>query len=191
MYTAFHSMGPLRRWAGTNIDATSFASKVPTMTKPMANATTAVLDLGAAFGGSANVPTWWKLMFLLLGADEDAASFRLIGWNRMILDGSLDLWVPQPFAEFSCIAGAAVGVVGSAVLSTERFADTIAPVALKLPDIKIAAGTSLLSDVRVYTPADDTIGWVKMPISGYELLEFTLDQTTNTPTGNIVYAAIR
>lgn len=194
MYTALHQMGNFRRWAGTNIDATTFASKIPTVTKPQANSTTAVLDLAAEFGGGGFIPTWMKLLFILLGADEDAASFRLIGWNRIRTGQGADndtLWIPQPFAEFTCIAGAAVGIATAPVLNTERFADTIAPVALKLEDQKIAAGTSLLSDCRIYTPADDTVGHVIIPIRGFELLEMTIDQTVNTPTCNILYSFLR
>lgn len=191
MYTSFHQAGPLRRWAGTNLDATSFASKIPTITKPAASSTVAIIDLVNDFGNGGMVPTWWKFEFLLLGADNDVASFRFIGWNRATGNSTADLWVPQTFAEFSCTASAMVGIASTAVLNTERWCDTIAPVALMIEDIKIAAGTSLSSDTRVHTPQNDTSGYVIMPIRGYELLEFTLDQTTNTPTGNVLFTPLR
>lgn len=187
----FVQQSNLTRWAGTNLNTTSFDSKIPTITMPTASATAAVLDLNDQRATGALTPKWLKLFFLLLGADNDAASFRLIGWNRAVKSGSTDLWMPQPFAEFACTGSACVGVAGAAVLNTERFADTIAPVALKIEDIKIAAGTSLMSDAYVYTPADDTAGHVVISTRGFELLEFSLDQTTNTPTGNILYSFLR
>jgi hypothetical protein len=191
----FTQASPLKRWAGTNIDATSFASKVPTLTEPVASSTVAVINLVDPLTDGELIPRGLKLLFILLGADNDVASFRFIGWNRIrVGQGSNPdtLWVPQPFAEFSCTASAAVGVAASPILNTERFCDTIAPVALKGEDRKIAAGTSVNSDVYVYTPADDTVGHVILPILGaYDKLEFTLDQTTNTPTGNVIYSLLR
>ncbi len=188
---SFQQITPMRRWAATNIDATSFASKIPTLTKPVASATAAVLDLGTELG-SPICPIWMKMEFLLLGAENDVASFRLIGWNRVISAGVADLWVPQPFLEVSCIASQCVGIAASAVLNTERWADTIAPVALMAEDRKIAAGTSVNADLYVFTPANDTAGHIRLPILGaFEMLEFTLDQTTNTPTGNILYSWLR
>lgn len=187
----FTQMSPWKRWAGTNLDATAFASKIPTITKPAASATAAVLDVANEFGNGGLIPRRMRLSFLLLGADNDVASFRLISWNRIQSgqgDGPNMLWIPSPFLEVVCTASAAVGIASAPVLNTERFADTIAPVALMSEDRKIAAGTSLQSDVYYYTPANDTIAHISVPIRGCELLEFTIDQTTNTPTCNILYA---
>jgi hypothetical protein len=184
----FQQTSDFRRWAGTNLDATTFATKSPTLTKPVASATAAVINLTNNLPSGAIVPNRLKLLFLLLGADGDVASFRIIGWNKAMDNTNPPLWVPQPILEVSCTASAVVGVAGSPVLSTERFVDTIAPVALMSEDRKIAAGTSLNADVFFYTPANDTIGHVILPNREFELMEFTLDQTTNTPTGNILYA---
>jgi hypothetical protein len=90
-----------------------------------------------------------------------------------------------------CTAGTTVGVAGSSVLATERFADTITPVALMLEDRVIAAGTSVNSDVKIFSPANNTIAHVDLPFPAFELLEFTADQTTGTPTQNILWAGIR
>lgn len=190
----FVQIADYKRWAGTNLDATAFASKIPTITRPVASATAAVLDRMDGLAAGAASYSWMRLLFILLGADNDVASFRLIGWNKIKTgqgNASDILWIPTPFAEFSCTASAAVGIASAPVINTERFCDTIAPVALMLADEKIAAGTSVGSQVYVRTPANDTIGYVDLFVGGYELLEFTLDQTTNTPPGNILYAPLR
>lgn len=192
MFPAFHSASPMRRWASTNLNESGFASLVSTTTKPTASATRAVISgMGKPGGPGTMGPTWMKLFFILLGADDDVSSFRLVGWNRVMKDTLNDLWVPQPFAEFSVTASTAVGVAGAAVLNTERFADTIAPVALMLEDGKIAAGTSLTATVWIHTPANNTPGHVIIPTRAFELLEFTSDQTTGTSTANILYSWLR
>lgn len=171
----------LRRVRTTNEDASSFASKIPTITEPVNDG---VLNLVAEGG---RVPECIKLWVLLLGSSNDVSSMRVIGWHKCLLDGKTTLWIPTPIGEFVCTAGAQGGVAGSAVLNTELFADTIIPVALKLRDGKIAAGTSIMSDYRIESPADDTIAHIIMPIAGFEKLEFTSDQTTNTATFNVLY----
>lgn len=196
MYTAFHQISDFKRWADTNINESAFASLVATTTKPAASATSAVLDLnvGQEGAGGAVIPTWMKLMFIGLGADDDVTSFRIVGWNKIRTgqgDGPNTLWIPQTILEVSCTFSTSVGVASSPVLNTERFADTIAPVALMLEDIKIAAGTSLSSDYRFFTPANNTPGHVIMPTRGFELLQFTSDQTTGTSTCNILYSFLR
>jgi hypothetical protein len=194
VYTAFHSFGRYKRWAGTNLNDASFASLIPTLTKPVASATSAVLDLTDGIADGGKIPTWIKMLFIGLGAADDVTSFRLVGWNKVQVGQGVNpdtIWIPQPFAEFSVTFSTAVGIAASPVLNTEAFADTIAPVALMLEDQKIAAGTSLLSDCRIFTPANNTPGHVVMPIRGFELIQFTSDQTTGTSTCNILYTFLR
>jgi hypothetical protein len=119
-----------------------------------------------------------------LGASNDAFSMRVLGWN-VIGDAqpqSLPLWVSQPLIEVACTVGAAAGVVGSPVLATELFVDTIAPVALKQPTITSVAGTE--GKTFFYSPADDTAAYIDVPLMGSELIQFLWDQTTNTPEMN-------
>ncbi len=173
---------PLRRWRTTNENASSFASKIATVTEPSLDGT---LDLRPYLH---DISDYIKLIPILLGTSNDVSSMRVIGWNSVLQDGKTTLWVPVPIGEFVCTAGAATGIAGAAVLNTELFCDTIAPVALKTRDLKIAAGTSVNSTYGIETPADDTCAHIIMPIGGFEILELTSDQTTNTATFNCLWA---
>lgn len=176
----------------TNSTATSFASKVYTTTEPTNDG---VIDLtaggpGAGIGGI--VPQYIMMKPYGLGSSNDGFSMRVIGWTRIgtqvnVSTSVLLGWDPSPFAEFACLLGATGGVAGSAVINTELFCDTITPVAAKLPNRVIAAGTAINSDVRIYSPADDTAAFIIMPIWGFEKFEVTWDQTTNTPSMNCLY----
>ncbi len=168
----------VRRWLATNQSATSFASKVPTITEPTGDG---ILDLRPF------VQKRMKLWPLLLGSDNDVASFRIIGWHSVLLEGSKTLWFPSAIAEFVCTGSAAVGIAGAAVLNTERFADTITPVAKMTRDAVIAAGTAINSDYEILSPTADLIAHIIMPIAGYEKLELTSDETTGTPSINALY----
>jgi hypothetical protein len=169
----------VRRWLAANQSATSFASKIPTITEPTGDG---ILDLRPF------PQPWVKLWPILLGAENDMASLRIIGWHSAILDTYKTLWFPSVIGEFACTAGTAVGIAGAAVLNTERFADTITPVAARTRDEVIAAGTAIGSKYGILSPTNDLIAHVIMPIAGFEKLELTSDETTGTPAINALYA---
>ncbi len=171
-----------RRWLATNQNASSFAAKIPTITEPTGDG---VLNLTA---DGNTVPKRLKLWPILLGSDNDVSSIRIIGWNRVIKDSSTTLWFPTIIGEFSCTASAAVGIASAAVVNTERFADTITPVAARTRDYVLAAGTATNSDYEVLSPANDTPAHIIMPVAAFEKLELTSDQTTGTSTLNVLYA---
>ncbi len=173
---------PLRRWRTANENAASFASKIPTVTKPINDGT---LDLTAYLN---TVSDYIKLIPFLLGAENDVTSMRVIGWNSVLLDTLTTLWIPVVIGEYSCTACQAVGITGAAVLNTEAFCDAIAPVAARTRDLKIAAGTSLNSNYGILSPTSELIGHIIMPIGGFEILELTSDQTTGTSTFNCLWA---
>jgi hypothetical protein len=166
-----------RAWA-TNANTSSFASKIPVLAEPTNDGVVALGDTNA---------NRVRVYVVGLGADNDTASMRVIGWTRAFASGLLPLWIPVILGEFACTFSAAVGIAGSAVLNTERFADTITPVAASLPDRVIGAGTAINSDVKIFSKANDLIAYIEMPILGFEKLEFTFDQTLNTPTLNALY----
>ena len=175
---------PARRALATNANASAFASKIATITEPVNDGVINLVKDGVL------VASKIKLWPILLGADNDTSSMRVIGWHQVLLDGKFDLWFPTPIGEFACTASAAVGIAGAAVLNTERFCDTITPVALMTRDRKIAAGTSVNSDYEILSPTADLIGHIIMPIAGFQKLEFTFDQTLGTPTQNVLYAFV-
>lgn len=171
-----------RAWA-TNANTSSFASRIPTITEPTNDG---VIRLRPPVDEGGRVPSWARIMVIGLGSDDDAASMRVIGWERVLLDTKKDLWIPVILGEFACTFSAAVGVAGAAVLDTERFADTITAVAARFHDRIIAAGTAVNSDVSVISPTSDLIAHITLPIRGFEKLEFCFDQTTNSPTCNAI-----
>lgn len=172
----------IQRALGTNLATSGFTAKSPTTTKPSGNT---IIDMTR--GGIAGVtPDAVLIQPIGAGSDNDVFSLRLWGWHH-IGDGrdkTDTLWVPMILAEFVCTLSGAVGVANSPVLSTERFADTIAPVAARLPDAVIAAGTAVNSPVLVNSPVGDIPAYAIVPMLGAELLEFDEDQTTGTPTAN-------
>lgn len=173
---------PLRRWRTTNENASSFATKIPTVTRPSNDG---ILDLVLY---ASQIPDYIKLFPILLGAENDVTSMRVIGWHSCLLDTFTTLWIPVVIGEFSCTASAAVGIAGAAVLNTEAFCDTITPVAARTRDLKIAAGTSINSNYGILSPTADLIAHIIMPIGGFEILELTSDQTTQTSTFNCLWA---
>lgn len=175
---------PIRRLRTTNENASAFASKVPTITKPSGDG---VLDLTK--NGNI-VPSKIMLWPILLSSDNDVSSMRILGWNSVLLDTFVTLWIPTIIGEFVCTACGCVGVAGAAVLNTERFCDTIVPVAGRLEDYDIAAGTAEISDVAILSPTNDTPAHIYMPTRGFEMLEATSDQTTGTGTFNVLYRFI-
>lgn len=181
----YHLSRVVRRALATNANTSSFASKVPTIAEPTNDG---VLNLTA---DGLFVAKKIKLWPIGLGSNNDAFSMRVLGWHVCLLDGSKNLWFPTPIGEFACtISGTAIGVAGSAVLATEMFADTITPVATKIRDRVIGAGTAVNSNYEIESPTDDTIAHIIMPIMGFQKLEFQFDQTTNTPTMNVLYSFV-
>lgn len=164
----------------TNATTSSFPSKVNTITEPTNDG---VIDLrkGAV---NAAVPQNMIVLPYGLGADEDAFSLRIIGW-RHLGEGPGQgnpnwIWAPTTLVEVACVLGTSVGVAGAQVLNTEAFADTITIVS----EPTLTANTTRQGTVLVYNPANNTNAWLKLTLDGYEKVEFTFDQTTNTPTMN-------
>lgn len=176
---------PLKRALTTNAATSSFASKVPTVTEPTNDG---VINL--ILGGGAVIHEWMLLWPIGLGADNDAFSLRVLGWRKISQgQGVTDtLWMPTLLYEFSCTISAAVGVAASPVLNTERFADTITIVTQGKYTDADSGGVSTRGNVEVTSPTNDLIAHVKAPLKGMEKIEFQFDQTTNTPTMNVLYA---
>ena len=159
----------------TNATDTSFASKVPTLTEPVNDG---VIDLPNVIGEVSS-----KIMILPygLGADNDAFSMRVIGWRKIVTSiagVATALWIPVPLITCACTISAVVGVASSPVLATERFADTITVTDDFTPDIVA---------YEVKSPTGDIIARLVLELFGFAKLEFTFDQTTNTPTMNALW----
>lgn len=177
-----------------NLDTTSFASLIPTITAP-ANAGTLPL-LPWTVGGK--VYQRLKVWPIGLGADNDGYSLRIFGWTHVGGGSTVNkenLWWPTLIVEATVLLCAKVGIASSPVLDTERFADTIAIVTQRQFTDRGAfdattTGPANRGTVEVLSPGSDLIGFLVIPITGFERLEFQVDQTTNTPTGNFLVGGI-
>lgn len=169
-----------------NATDTSFPAKIPTTTEPQNDAGTAtgasVIDVGGKDGSTA--PAGLLVVPYGLGANNDGFSVRVIGWSR-VKDRStsnlLDLWVPVRLCEVACLMGTAVGIVGSAVLATEAFCDT-----LTLVTNMGTQGTN----VDVVSPQDNSVGHFLVSLKGVQKVELVFDNTTNTPSMNALLAFV-
>lgn len=150
----------------TNATDSSFPSRISTITTPASDGV-----IGNA-SGVGQVPNNLSLIFFGAGSDNDTFSARVIGWAK-----GNTLWLPTILTQLDCTLSTAVGVAGTDVLDTERFADTIA----------IASGFG--SDgvnVRPLSPANNTIAHVVVDLEGHALWEVTFDMTGAT-SGNALY----
>lgn len=162
-----------RSWAfakvfATNSAASSFASKVPTLTEPTGDG---IIDLPVLHD---SVDQWVHLVPFGTGADNDTFDFRLIGWKA--IDG---LWIPVPIFAGTATFGTSVGVSGAAVVNTERFADTIT-----------ASLGSANVDYILASPANNTIAHVKIATQGFGKLELSVDLTGTSTGANALWVVM-
>jgi len=152
----------------TNATDTSFASTIPTVTKPTGDN---VIDVDKTSGQVCN-----NLMLLFFGAGADNATYdaRVYGWQKIG-----DLWVPTLLAQITCTLSTVVGVSGQSVADTDRFADTYA----------LATGFNANVSVEVVTPASNTIGHVLIDVRGFSKIEVDFDMTGAT-NGNTLYKGL-
>lgn len=168
---------PIQRILATNSSASAFASKVPTLTKPVNDG---VLDLANDSGIIAVQKM--KLWAVGVGSANDAFSVRVWGWSKLAAgpSGNRDVWIPSVLAELAFILGATTGVAGTRFPATELIADTVTIVT----EGTITEPTTRQGNIYTYSPAGDLVAFALVPLQGFELVEFDFDQTTNTPTMN-------
>lgn len=148
----------------SHITAGAFTAPVATDTQP-----------AAAVDFSKDPPQFIKLIPIGVGADNATLTLRLIGWSQV----AGRLWVPQVLCEFLATLSTFVGVAGSSVIETERFADTVAD-----PTANIGReGT----DCWKRSPGNNTPAQYKIAAAGCVL--FQVDVAVGTATsGNALIA---
>lgn len=170
----------------TFVSSSSYPSKIPTVTEP---ANDGVYDLLNHNIGIV-VPQFHKIWPLGLSADNDAFSMRILGWHSIgNVDGGI-LWWPTIICEVACIMGASVGVAASPVLNTVAFCDTITLVSQGVEYGLSGATVTTFGNITIWSPGSDLIGFIIIPTLGFQKLEFTFDQTTNTPTSNVIISGL-
>lgn len=178
---------PLAKVRSVNENSNAYASIIDTLTEPVGDAGTAtgacVIDVGLKGGGA--VPRYLEVWPYGLGADEDAFSFRILAWQRIVPKLASDQWqwTCEILAELACVLGSSTGVAGGAVLNTELYADTVTIVS----EETITADVTRQGTVLVFSPANNTKAHVRLDIEGVEKIQFDFKQTTNTPTMNALF----
>lgn len=153
----------------TNSTASSFASKIPTITEPTGDGVIKLTDVENAVENN--------LLIVPYGTASDNHTFnmRIIGWREVLSNvAGKSLWVPVILAELACTHCAAVGVAGSPVVAAERFVDTIT----------LTTGNSGIS-IEVFSPGSvaataDLIGHVVVDAKGFKKIEITFDLGSGT-----------
>lgn len=180
---------PFTKALSSNANTSSFASKIATITEPSGDG---VITLATSSGC---VPIAAKLVPYGLGSSNDAFDMKVIGWSYVPGTSSLrKLWFPTTIGTFTCTVGAATGVAGTPVLNTELFVDTIVAKSIvyipKKPGYDATPGATFQSDITIHSPADDSCAFIILPVWGFQKMEFNFDQTTNSPTMNVLYALV-
>jgi len=175
---------PWRKALADNANTSAFTAKAATLTEPTGDG---IVALGSSPGPGGLV---WERVILLpygLGDDDNVFSLRIIGWRRLGSGPSPGtLWIPTTLVEMVCTLSTSVGVATAPILNTERFADTLALVALMEPTT--AADVTRAGITELFSPANNTPAHAVVNTRGCEKLEFLFDQTTGTPTGNCLIA---
>jgi len=166
---------PLKKALATNSTATSFASKVDTLTEPTGDGVHAA---GILAGVSQNAVVVYPFA---VASANDTFSMRVIGWHKVLLSTGVAQWVPVVLAELACTVGAATGVAGGAEVATELYADTITIV-----------GTTANAgvDIDVVSPANDTKASATIDLKGAQKFEFTFDNTRSGTSFNTLFRQI-
>lgn len=177
---------PYQKAAAANVTSASFPARVPTIAEPTGGA---VVDLANNFFW---VPAELMILPYGLGSNNDVFDMKVIGWEHIgnVSPTTQVLWVPTTIAVFTCtISSTLPGVTLAPVIATEFFADTITlKSAITQPlqaDQNATPATQYRGeDVTIYSPADDTLAWIRLKLLGFSKIEFTFDTTTGTPTMN-------
>lgn len=156
----------------------SFPSRVATITEPVTASTETatsqdVIEV-AALGTECQTA---RIIPIGIGADNATLSVRVLGWTRVFVIGATPLWVPTILCEYLCTLSTAVGVDGSGVLATERFADTLTLVANRGVNNQ---------DTTVFSPTNDTPGNFIVNLRGSQKIEICYSMGTATSGNSIV-----
>lgn len=166
----------------TASDATSFASRIPTVTEPVASSTRSVIEWGKKEGG--NCLPACEILIIGTGVNDAVITgVRVIKWKRKRgtpgTSGLADLWIPIILCEFAAVLGNVTGAAGSVVPTTYFFADTIT----------LVTGNANISN-EIISPTGDVIAHATFDTKGAEKLEFTYDLGANATGVNVLWAPV-
>lgn len=179
---------PMTKARATNATNTTFPARIPQSAEPKTDGTgatsTSVIEL-ANEGGGGVIPWGIRLVLFGVGSDNDAFDCKVSGIFRLGSD-PLDLWVYTTLATIRGTLGTSVGVAGTPMTASERFADTLSVIAEATVTADVTRGGTL----ELFSPADNSIAWVEVPLRGCEKVELTFADNVNTPTKNALYSLL-
>lgn len=157
----------------------SFSSIIPTVTEPAEGANTGVFDLK---GGTDSLPD--KVLFYPFGAgaDTNTIKVRLYGWHKILLDGSpkYTLWIPTIILDITATLSTPVGIAGTSIVATDRFADTISVTVQPKVVTTDTVGNGSHGEVIIETNGTNTISFVIAPLYGFDKIQFNTDKDAAT-----------
>jgi hypothetical protein len=119
------------------------------------------------------------LSFFGTGDENSAFDFRIVGWSKVANglgndQSVLPIWKPTTIFRGTATLSTSIGVAGSVQATTERDADTI------------VAGSPVLTTslYTVFSPADNTPGYVALNVLDYEVIAVYFDITPGATGAN-------
>jgi hypothetical protein len=107
------------------------------------------------------------------GDDDSTFAFKVVGWSQVVTGkgaGTPVIWKPTTIFRATATLSTSVGVSGATQTNLERDADTI------------VAGSPVISTslYTIYSPADNTPGFVVLSVLDFELIGVYFDLTGAT-----------
>ena len=175
---------PLRLARPINTTATSYPSRLPTITEPVSAGTaTATSQFVHTLGYNGSCASNVVQIFPFgLGSDTNAFNMRVLGWRFLPATVALPaMWFPFPLAEFLCTLSSTLpGIADQQIIATSLFADTITLVG--------SVGNANIS-CEIVSPANDTMAHVIVDLKGCTKFEIIFDMVSATD-GNAILALI-
>lgn len=140
-----------------------------------------------AFGeGGAIASPFLKIVPIGTGADNNTFGMKIIGWRHTNnnVNQTVLVWVPTTIAIYAVTLGAATGIANSDFPANYFLADTIT---CTFGPTLIAAQLPTVLDWAIFSPADDSVGWIKQPSFGFRMIEIIFTTGGSATAANALY----
>lgn len=176
---------PWQKARSVSQTSTTFASRIATITEPTGDAASAtgacILEPGL---GTGSIVAQNNLLLVPYGAGSDDTTFslRVIGWRAIGPVSGVTLWVPVNLVELACTLGAAVGIAGAPLTTTDRFADIIT--------LTTGSTAGSVSSENIVSPANDTIAHAMIDLKGFRKFEITFSTGSSATNCNALWTLL-
>lgn len=163
---------PLARALPANAQSPDWSDVEPRTTEPTGD------GIFTAGLGGATGPQSILILPYCAGSPQSTFTMRLWAWRHFGATGDAAnvIWLPILVAELECIAGQAQGLWSRLLTPTEFLADTIT----------LASPAVLGPYDRIHSPANGTIGFVRLDPEGAQKIQF--DFKAGSGSGNALWA---